>query len=76
MFQIQEVLKPAWKIMLHVITIQREDVHSFNIARQIDPLYYKPLQEGLSKGLLVTPLKVEFKAQETWVTGEVLPFNS
>ena len=59
-----------------VYTIQREDVHSFNIARQIDPLYYKTLQEGLSKGLLVTPLKVEFKAQETWVTGEVLPFNS
>lgn len=58
-----------------IYVIQRESIHSFRIAQEIDPVYYEKLQEGLSRGLQVTPLKVEFKAQETSLTGEVLPFE-
>lgn len=52
-----------------VFVVQRENIKSFEIAKDIDPTYDKALNEAIKKGLKVTALKVEFKKNETKVSG-------
>lgn len=52
-----------------VFVVQRENIKSFEIAKDIDPAYDKALSEAVTKGLIVSALKVEFKKDETRVIG-------
>ncbi len=52
-----------------VYVIQREDINTFKIASDIDPIYDKALTKAKNNGLLVTALKVNFGPNETKITG-------
>lgn len=52
-----------------VYVIQRENIKTFEIAKDIDPKYDEALKEAVAKGLKVTALKVNFSGDETKITG-------
>ncbi len=55
-----------------VFTIQRNDVECFSIAADIDPKYAKLFQLALAKGLMVTPVVVDFDRNGTVLSKKIL----
>lgn len=52
-----------------VFVIQRENIKTFEIAKDIDPEYDKALNLAAKKGLKVSALNVKFETKETSVLG-------
>lgn len=57
-----------------VFVAQREDVHSFKAAQQIDPVYADLLKETAQAGVKITPLKTRYKDQNLALQSELLKF--
>jgi sugar fermentation stimulation protein A len=52
-----------------VYVIQRENIKTFEIAKDIDHKYDQALKQAMAKGLKVTALKVSFQGDETKISG-------
>ena len=55
-----------------IFTIQRNDVDYFSVADHIDSRYAELFQKALKKGLIVTPVLVDFDQHKTELSRKVL----
>lgn len=56
-----------------VFVIQRDDVNSFQAAKEIDSDYANLLKQSHDLGVLITPLVCHLNDQEIFLTNEILP---
>ncbi len=55
-----------------IFTIQRADAEYFSIAQDIDPVYDKLFRQAIKKGLIVTPVIVDFDQHQISLSKKVL----
>lgn len=55
-----------------IFTIQRNDVEFFSVAKEIDPKYAELFAKAVKKGLIVTPVIVDFDQKQISLSSKVL----
>lgn len=65
--EMMDLMKQGHKAEL-IFTIQRDDVQGFAAAKDIDPEYARLLSEAIKKGLIVSPILVEFDQTQIFLT--------
>ena len=55
-----------------IFTIQRSDVEFFSVAKDIDPKYAQLFEKAVKKGLIVTPVIVDFDQNQISLSNKVL----
>lgn len=58
-----------------IFTVQRSDANTFKAAEHIDPEYAKLLKQAVKKGLIVTPVVVDFDQVEIKLTDKLLKLS-
>ncbi|MFM8234426.1 MAG: DNA/RNA nuclease SfsA [Holophagaceae bacterium] len=80
--ELQKMISKGHRAAL-IYVVQRNDVSFFDVARDIDPQYYKEWTKAVRKGLEIYPIRFELVVSKTkgqfilkWVPKKLLPIKT